>query len=202
MSHDATHQVLSPCLWLDESSCQSLSSIYVSPPSSSVCDFNCLATPPNSTPVWNRYYDNMGPSLSGGWLSPVNQTWRQDFGPEKRVCVSCGTDSTPLWRRDSAGHHTCHDCSFKRQETNRGVLTSKRTRMVTLRKGTRCVNCDTEKTTLWRRNTEGQPVCNACGLYYKLHKVNRPLTMKKDQIQTRKRKVTKQQKQKLSFIKK
>lgn len=38
-------------------------------------------------------------------------------------------------------------------------------------------------TSLWRRNTQGEPVCNACGLYYKLHGVNRPLAMKKDSIQ-------------------
>ena len=35
------------------------------------------------------------------------------------------------------------------------------------------------------RNNEGEPVCNACGLYYKLHGVNRPLAMRKDGIQTR-----------------
>jgi uncharacterized protein (DUF983 family) len=35
----------------------------------------------------------------------------------------------------------------------------------------RCSNCGTGQTTMWRRNAEGEPVCNACGLYYKLHKV-------------------------------
>ena len=51
-----------------------------------------------------------------------------------------------------------------------------------------CTNCGTTTTTLWRRNNDGEPVCNACGLYYKLHGVNRPLAMRKDGIQTRKRK--------------
>ena len=36
-----------------------------------------------------------------------------------------------------------------------------------------CANCQTNTTTLWRRNAQGEPVCNACGLYYKLHKVRR-----------------------------
>ncbi|XP_015438602.1 PREDICTED: box A-binding factor-like isoform X2 [Dufourea novaeangliae] len=56
------------------------------------------------------------------------------------------------------------------------------------RVGTSCSNCQTTMTSLWRRNAMGEPVCNACGLYYKLHGVNRPHTMKKDSIQTRKRK--------------
>ncbi|XP_046393401.1 box A-binding factor-like isoform X2 [Ischnura elegans] len=56
------------------------------------------------------------------------------------------------------------------------------------RTGLTCSNCRTSTTSLWRRNAHGEPVCNACGLYYKLHNVNRPLAMKKDSIQTRKRK--------------
>ena len=41
----------------------------------------------------------------------------------------------------------------------------------TKREGTSCSNCGTNTTTLWRRNTNGEPVCNACGLYHKLHNV-------------------------------
>lgn len=39
------------------------------------------------------------------------------------------------------------------------------------RAGLCCTNCHTSTTTLWRRNAEGEPVCNACGLYMKLHGV-------------------------------
>ncbi|XP_036356221.1 GATA-binding factor A isoform X2 [Octopus sinensis] len=62
------------------------------------------------------------------------------------------------------------------------------------RNGLSCANCQTRTTTLWRRNAEGDPVCNACGLYYKLHQVNRPMSMKKEGIQTRKRKEKKNSK--------
>ena len=34
-----------------------------------------------------------------------------------------------------------------------------------------CSNCSTQLTSLWRKGEDGKPVCNACGLYYKLHKV-------------------------------
>uniref|UniRef100_A0A183BX57 GATA-type domain-containing protein n=1 Tax=Globodera pallida TaxID=36090 RepID=A0A183BX57_GLOPA len=50
-----------------------------------------------------------------------------------------------------------------------------------------CSNCHSTTTTLWRRNQHGQPVCNACGLYYRLHHIERPLELKKKAIQTRKR---------------
>lgn len=83
--------------------------------------------------------------------------------------------------------------------------------------GVYCSNCHTSTTTLWRRNGNGENVCNACGLYYKLHKVSiffrysillkriktislflsairfqvdRPITLKKENIQTRNRKPT------------
>lgn len=50
-----------------------------------------------------------------------------------------------------------------------------------------CTNCGTMTTTIWRRNPANEMVCNACGLYYKLHGVNRPVTMRRDTIHTRRR---------------
>jgi protein-arginine kinase activator protein McsA len=50
-----------------------------------------------------------------------------------------------------------------------------------------CTNCGTTTTTIWRRNLRGEMVCNACGLYFKLHGVNRPHTMRRDTIHTRRR---------------
>ena len=51
-----------------------------------------------------------------------------------------------------------------------------------------CTNCDAIKTTLWRRNKSGEQVCNACGLYEKLHRMARPTHMKREIIHSRKRK--------------
>jgi len=42
----------------------------------------------------------------------------------------------------------------------------------TKRAGLHCANCHTTTTTLWRRDVNGEPICNACGLYYKLHGVS------------------------------
>ncbi|CAO3702275.1 unnamed protein product [Rhizopus stolonifer] len=53
--------------------------------------------------------------------------------------------------------------------------------------GTHCSNCQTTTTPLWRRNPEGLPLCNACGLFFKLHGSVRPLSLKTDVIKKRNR---------------
>ncbi|KAI7872619.1 uncharacterized protein EV154DRAFT_487525 [Mucor mucedo] len=52
---------------------------------------------------------------------------------------------------------------------------------------TQCTNCNTTTTPLWRRNPEGLALCNACGLFLKLHGVVRPLSLKTDVIKKRNR---------------
>ncbi|KAG2209587.1 hypothetical protein INT46_007582 [Mucor plumbeus] len=50
-----------------------------------------------------------------------------------------------------------------------------------------CSNCGTTNTPLWRRNLDGNPLCNACGLFLKLHGKVRPLSLKTDVIKKRNR---------------
>ncbi|KAF6206351.1 hypothetical protein GE061_017584 [Apolygus lucorum] len=148
-----------------------------------------LSTPPSNSFSWGttmmwRSYDHYRPHYESG----------MEMG-EGRECVNCGAISTPLWRRDGTGHYLCNACGLyhKMNGMNRPLVKPVK-RLVTphttatRRLGLCCTNCGTGTTTLWRRNNDGEPVCNACGLYFKLHGVNRPLAMRKDGIQTRKRK--------------
>ncbi|KAM0678715.1 Sodium- and chloride-dependent GABA transporter 1 [Binucleata daphniae] len=51
----------------------------------------------------------------------------------------------------------------------------------------KCSNCETVVTPLWRRGCNGSYLCNACGLYYKIHNSNRPIEMKSDSFRHRQR---------------
>lgn len=50
-----------------------------------------------------------------------------------------------------------------------------------------CQNCQTSTTPLWRRDEAGSVLCNACGLFLKLHGRPRPISLKTDVIKSRNR---------------
>ncbi|KAF9107658.1 hypothetical protein BGX27_008648 [Mortierella sp. AM989] len=65
------------------------------------------------------------------------------------------------------------------QKTNPPLMIAKQ--------GIECANCSQTQTPLWRKNEAGEPICNACGLYAKLHNRARPVTMRKSKITRRRR---------------
>jgi GATA-binding protein 4 len=127
---------------------------------------------------------------------------KQDKGIK---CDHCGIDKTPLWRkvphRDNAYH--CNACGlyyksnghFRETEGETRVIRSKKPRKpgdmhlaqsfragpVTANRNLSCANCRTNTTVLWRKGPDGQsPLCNPCGLFYKLHGTHRSPEKKKE----------------------
>ncbi|KAI8888296.1 hypothetical protein K501DRAFT_240606 [Backusella circina FSU 941] len=113
------------------------------------------------------------------------------------VCTNCHTTSTPLWRRSANDELLCNACGLYLKLHN--APRPKYLKPQSVRKDARidseeeqvnqplCSNCGTSTTPLWRRDIDGTPLCNACGLYLKLHHEKRPLSMKTDNIKKRQR---------------
>ncbi|KAH7882009.1 hypothetical protein F5I97DRAFT_382589 [Phlebopus sp. FC_14] len=122
-------------------------------------------------------------------------------GGVKAECSNCGATHTPLWRRGLNDELNCNACGLycklhkrprpKSMRANHGesrAQAAPRQELVDVIVGSaQCYNCHTTATPLWRKDDEGKTVCNACGLYYKLHGSARPISMKSDVIRKRSR---------------
>ncbi|KAF0987251.1 hypothetical protein HZS_927 [Henneguya salminicola] len=116
-----------------------------------------------------------------------------------KFCRFCGSTFDGAMTFCGFSNDLCSQCisTFNSHCNNNQTANLKtRKRCVSIKKnGLLCANCKTTTTTLWRRTSEGESVCNACGLYFKLHGFNRPVSMRKDEIQTRNRKKNQQSKE-------
>ncbi|XP_067620894.1 uncharacterized protein GATAd [Eurosta solidaginis] len=86
--------------------------------------------------------------------------------------------------------------SMQDKKNNKNTSPSSSSGIINNPKDMSCSNCGTLTTTIWRRSIRGEMVCNACGLYFKLHGVNRPHSMRRDTIHTRRRRPKESEKSK------
>jgi len=149
---------------------------------------------------YSRYLSPYGPGFFGnnGLLySPYHLI------PQKTECANCKVTKTPLWRRSANDEILCNACGLyqkihnaPRPKTNR-INSSRKDFDDSERKKIKCTNCKTTVTPLWRRDKEGNPLCNACGLYKTLHNgASRPISLKKSVPRKRQRNNNKNDKDK------
>lgn len=91
--------------------------------------------------------------------------------PKMRVCSNCSTTTTPSWRRSTDGKKLlCNACGLyqKLHGRPRPYSTTSEGKTKALKSGfdkTKCFNCGTTDTNIWRKGSNGHHLCNSCGLY-------------------------------------
>jgi len=150
--------------------------------SATVCA-NCGTT---TTPLWRRAPNGETICNACGLYLKARNTVRPPW--LKRNAIKKATPAVPETPENNnngtcpgdghcdgtGGSSSCDGCpAYNQHQVNRQALI--------------CANCGTNTTPLWRRDEAGNTICNACGLYFKLHNVHRPVTMKRSVIKRRKR---------------
>lgn len=160
------------------SALSALASITVPPPSSSA----------TATPV----VEVASPGLSAAAASAVANV-SSSAGPSAGGGVSANVAAANSVKGAGAGVNSSSGASPSVTATATATATASmglgagRGEVVEIIGSAQCYNCHTTATPLWRKDDEGKTVCNACGLYYKLHGSARPISMKSDIIRKRSR---------------
>ncbi|GAA5868384.1 hypothetical protein JCM3774_003275 [Rhodotorula dairenensis] len=112
-------------------------------------------------------------------------------GHEGPICSHCSSVTTPLWRRGPDDELLCNACGLylklhgksrpktfgKSGGTRKTSAGGAAAQAASSGVPPSCNNCGATSTPMWRKDPDGNLCCNACSLYYKLHKVNRPASL-------------------------
>ncbi|KAF0476682.1 glucocorticoid receptor-like DNA-binding domain [Gigaspora margarita] len=159
----------------------------ISPGHATTSKINSISTSPSSS------MDSSNINTRTSSSSSTESKPKKAHASGEQQCFNCGVTSTPLWRRSANDELLCNACGLylklhkmDRPKTMKPHIVRKDARDDEAAQPV-CSNCNTMTTPLWRRDEEGQTLCNACGLYFKLHHERRPLSMKTDVIKKRQR---------------
>lgn len=125
----------------------------------------------------SRYSNKFEPSHGSSVTRQELSSRRQYRNPENYKSTENGFESIIKLRKDK-GHDSL-------ELNNRKSFTSRKKSKNQLNLNA-CNVCRTEETTLWRR-INGKKVCNACGLYFKMHGITRPKYLNKRKMVKRPR---------------
>lgn len=129
-----------------------------------------------------------GYSYGGGGSYPPGAISNPE--PMKQ-CYNCGKTNTPLWRRDPTTNRTlCNACGLylqQRRENRPQALIDADNDVGGAfdPDAPECTHCHTRQTSVWRRNKDGNQICNACGVYQRLRGTPRPVELRKDKVKPR-----------------
>ncbi|KAH8832650.1 hypothetical protein DL96DRAFT_669932 [Flagelloscypha sp. PMI_526] len=132
-----------------------------------------------------------GPSSASTSASPLTPASAK---PDVKECAHCHATTTPLWRREPGTLRLlCNACGLY-------LLSRNKHRPAALiaadqqedeeepdpyYNGPECTHCHSRTTSVWRRSKEGNQLCNACGVYQRMHGRARPLSLRKNKIRPR-----------------
>ncbi|KAG0278460.1 hypothetical protein BGZ95_003959 [Linnemannia exigua] len=191
-----------------ESSCQESSTPKAPKASRKLVCFNCNVT---QTPLWRRtpdrrhslcnacglYYKQYGahrplnvrhklPTV----LADVRMSAMPYARPQNSMAAESSSSSSSESDSDSGSSNTVSLPALTKMYSEALLRPAEQKitpPLMTAKQGIECANCSQTQTPLWRKNDAGEPICNACGLYAKLHKRARPVTMRKSKISRRRR---------------
>lgn len=151
---------------------------------------NCKVT---KTPLWRRGLNGQVLCNACGLYLKARNINRpvslQRMPQVRKVVISRAHGSCPGDGRcnGTGGSESCSKCpSFINNNRRNGNLQQESESEEANVKMISCQNCGTVTTPLWRRDSQGHIICNACGLYSKLHNFTRP-TASQSYIKRRKR---------------
>eukprot|EP00123_Amoebidium_parasiticum_P007265 comp18004_c0_seq1/m.18441 comp18004_c0_seq1/g.18441 ORF comp18004_c0_seq1/g.18441 comp18004_c0_seq1/m.18441 type:complete len:411 (-) comp18004_c0_seq1:10-1242(-) len=152
-----------------------------------------LCTTPPATPTISIAHNNgSGPQVkfeagsrqeeSDGPVSDMDQS-----NGSHRECSNCHTTETTMWRRHPINGYLCNPCGayLRAHGSNRPIKPPEDP--VATADALRCENCQTTTTIMWRQTPERGRLCNACGLFWRKHRKDRPLKLCKNMVCKRRR---------------